>query len=131
MSDLRKIVIDGIEAECEPALTLIQACEQAGIEIPRFCYHERLSIAGNCRMCLIEVVGGPPKPGTITVKQKATRVPAVTAVSVSSERICWSKSKMMVVNSTPDTPNPSGLTWPRMTRASSPSGYTRPASVSK
>ncbi len=62
MSDLRKIVIDGIEAECEPALTLIQACEQAGIEIPRFCYHERLSIAGNCRMCLIEVVGGPPKP---------------------------------------------------------------------
>ncbi|MDH3665321.1 MAG: NADH-quinone oxidoreductase subunit NuoG [Paracoccaceae bacterium] len=62
MSDLRKIVIDGIEVECEPALTLIQACEQAGIEIPRFCYHERLSIAGNCRMCLIEVVGGPPKP---------------------------------------------------------------------
>ena len=62
MADLRKIIIDGIEVECEPALTLIQACEQAGIEIPRFCYHERLSIAGNCRMCLVEVVGGPPKP---------------------------------------------------------------------
>ena len=62
MSDLRKVIIDDQEVEVDPALTLIQACEQAGIEIPRFCYHERLSIAGNCRMCLVEVVGGPPKP---------------------------------------------------------------------
>ncbi len=62
MSTLRKIVIDGLELEVDPAMTLIQACEQAGIEIPRFCYHERLSIAGNCRMCLVEVAGGPPKP---------------------------------------------------------------------
>jgi NADH-quinone oxidoreductase subunit G len=62
MADLRKLVIDGTEVEVHPALTLIQACEQAGIEVPRFCYHERLSIAGNCRMCLVEVVGGPPKP---------------------------------------------------------------------
>ena len=62
MTDLRTIIIDGHEVECDPALTLIQACEQAGVEIPRFCYHERLSIAGNCRMCLVEVVGGPPKP---------------------------------------------------------------------
>ncbi|MEM9522375.1 MAG: NADH-quinone oxidoreductase subunit NuoG [Pseudomonadota bacterium] len=62
MSELRKIVIDGAEHQVDPRLTLIQACEQAGIEIPRFCYHERLSIAGNCRMCLVEVVGGPPKP---------------------------------------------------------------------
>ena len=62
MSDIRKIVIDGTEIEADGALTLIQACEQAGVEIPRFCYHERLSIAGNCRMCLVEVVGGPPKP---------------------------------------------------------------------
>ncbi|ETD83086.1 NADH-quinone oxidoreductase subunit NuoG [Rhodobacter capsulatus] len=62
MSTLRKIIIDGIEVEVDPSLTLIQACEQAGIEVPRFCYHERLSIAGNCRMCLVEVVGGPPKP---------------------------------------------------------------------
>ncbi|MEX0970536.1 MAG: NADH-quinone oxidoreductase subunit NuoG [Paracoccaceae bacterium] len=43
-------------------MTILQACEVAGIEIPRICYHERLSIAGNCRMCLVEVVGGPPKP---------------------------------------------------------------------
>jgi NADH-quinone oxidoreductase subunit G len=62
MSNLRKIIIDDIEVEVDPNLTIIQACEQAGIEIPRFCYHERLSIAGNCRMCLVEVVGGPPKP---------------------------------------------------------------------
>ncbi len=62
MSDLRTINIDGRDIDVDPALTLIQACEQAGIEIPRFCYHERLSIAGNCRMCLVEVVGGPPKP---------------------------------------------------------------------
>ncbi|MDO6589818.1 NADH-quinone oxidoreductase subunit G [Loktanella sp. D2R18] len=62
MSDLRKVVIDGTEVEVDGAMTLIQACEQVGIEVPRFCYHERLSIAGNCRMCLVEVVGGPPKP---------------------------------------------------------------------
>jgi NADH-quinone oxidoreductase subunit G len=62
MSDLKKIVIDGIDVEVDGAMTLIQACEVAGIEVPRFCYHERLSIAGNCRMCLVEVVGGPPKP---------------------------------------------------------------------
>jgi NADH-quinone oxidoreductase subunit G len=57
----RKLIIDGKEHEVPAGLTLIQACELAGIEIPRFCYHERLSIAGNCRMCLIEVVG-MPKP---------------------------------------------------------------------
>ncbi|MFT7105822.1 MAG: NADH-quinone oxidoreductase subunit G [Yoonia sp.] len=62
MSNLRKVVIDGKEVEVDGAMTLIQACDEAGVEIPRFCYHERLSIAGNCRMCLVEVVGGPPKP---------------------------------------------------------------------
>jgi NADH-quinone oxidoreductase subunit G len=69
MSDLRKIIIDDQEVEVDPAMTLIQACEQAGIEIPRFCYHERLSIAGNCRMCLVEVVGGPPKPAASCAMQ--------------------------------------------------------------
>ena len=69
MSDLRKIIIDDREIEVDPAMTLIQACEQAGIEIPRFCYHERLSIAGNCRMCLVEVVGGPPKPAASCAMQ--------------------------------------------------------------
>ncbi|MDX8349549.1 NADH-quinone oxidoreductase subunit NuoG [Cognatiyoonia sp. IB215446] len=69
MSDLRKVVIDGTEVEVDGAMTLIQACEEAGIEIPRFCYHERLSIAGNCRMCLVEVVGGPPKPAASCAMQ--------------------------------------------------------------
>jgi NADH-quinone oxidoreductase subunit G len=57
----KQLIIDGKLIEVEDGLTLIQACEQAGVEIPRFCYHERLSIAGNCRMCLIEVAG-MPKP---------------------------------------------------------------------
>ncbi len=69
MTELRKLIIDGLEVEVEPQLTLLQACEVAGIEIPRFCYHERLSIAGNCRMCLIEVVGGPPKPAASCAMQ--------------------------------------------------------------
>src|SRR6201991_1800770 len=59
---MTKVIIDGVEHDLAPELTLLQACEAAGAEIPRFCYHERLSIAGNCRMCLIEVKGGPPKP---------------------------------------------------------------------
>ncbi|WP_167647812.1 NADH-quinone oxidoreductase subunit NuoG [Mameliella alba] len=69
MSDTRKIIIDGQEIEVDGAMTLIQACEEAGIEVPRFCYHERLSIAGNCRMCLVEVVGGPPKPAASCAMQ--------------------------------------------------------------
>ena len=69
MTDLRKIIIDDKEVEVEGAMTLIQACEEAGVEIPRFCYHERLTIAGNCRMCLVEVVGGPPKPAASCAMQ--------------------------------------------------------------
>ena len=69
MSDLKKIEIDGRVIEVDGAMTLIQACEEAGVEIPRFCYHERLSIAGNCRMCLVEVVGGPPKPAASCAMQ--------------------------------------------------------------
>ena len=69
MTDLKKIIIDGNELEVDGAMTLIQACEVAGIEVPRFCYHERLSIAGNCRMCLVEVVGGPPKPAASCAMQ--------------------------------------------------------------
>jgi len=57
-----KISINGNSHEVPQGITIIQACEIAGIEIPRFCYHERLAIAGNCRMCLVEVAGGPPKP---------------------------------------------------------------------
>ncbi|SIO27823.1 NADH dehydrogenase subunit G [Rhodovulum sp. ES.010] len=69
MSELRKIIIDDREVEVDPAMTVLQACEEAGVEIPRFCYHERLSIAGNCRMCLVEIVGGPPKPAASCAMQ--------------------------------------------------------------
>ncbi len=57
-----KVTVDGTEIEVPEGATVLQACELAGKEIPRFCYHERLSIAGNCRMCLVEVKPGPPKP---------------------------------------------------------------------
>lgn len=56
-----KLKVDGTEIEVENGTTLLQACEAAGAEVPRFCYHERLSVAGNCRMCLVEVKG-MPKP---------------------------------------------------------------------
>ena len=59
---MAKIVVDGNEIEVPDHFTLLQAAEAAGKEVPRFCYHDRLSIAGNCRMCLVEVKGGPPKP---------------------------------------------------------------------
>jgi len=58
---MTKLIVDGKEIDVPPEYTLLQACEAAGTEIPRFCFHERLSIAGNCRMCLIEVAG-TPKP---------------------------------------------------------------------
>jgi NADH-quinone oxidoreductase subunit G len=56
---MTKLIIDGKDIDVPAEFTLLQACEAAGAEIPRFCYHERLSIAGNCRMCLVEVKGGP------------------------------------------------------------------------
>jgi NADH-quinone oxidoreductase subunit G len=59
---MAKLTVDGIEVEVPNGSAVIQACEAAGIEIPRFCYHERLSIAGNCRMCLVEIEKAPPKP---------------------------------------------------------------------
>ncbi|PLW77470.1 NADH-quinone oxidoreductase subunit NuoG [Cohaesibacter celericrescens] len=59
---MAKLVVDGHEIEVPGEYTLLQAAEEAGAEIPRFCFHERLSVAGNCRMCLVEVKGGPPKP---------------------------------------------------------------------
>jgi len=59
---MAKLKVDGKEIEVPDYYTLLQACEEAGAEVPRFCFHERLSVAGNCRMCLVEVKGGPPKP---------------------------------------------------------------------
>ena len=62
---MTKIIVDGKEIDVPPEYTLLQACEAAGAEIPRFCFHERLSIAGNCRMCLIEVVRHPEAAGVV------------------------------------------------------------------
>ena len=73
MSVLRTIRIDGKDFEVDANLTLLQACEQAGREIPRFCYHERLSIAGNCRMCLVEVAGGPKPVASCAMQVKDLR----------------------------------------------------------
>ena len=56
---MAKVTVDGIEVEVPNGSSVLQACEVAGKEIPRFCYHERLSVAGNCRMCLVEVEKAP------------------------------------------------------------------------
>lgn len=54
-SNLLEVFVDGQSVKVEPGTSVLEACARAGVEIPRFCYHERLSVAGNCRMCLVEV----------------------------------------------------------------------------
>ena len=54
-----KVIVNNNEIQIEEGMTVLQACELAGAEIPRFCYHERLSIAGNCRLCLVEIEKSP------------------------------------------------------------------------
>ncbi|MGZ8999080.1 MAG: NADH-quinone oxidoreductase subunit NuoG, partial [Allosphingosinicella sp.] len=72
------VKVDGVEIEVPLGATVLQACEMAGKEIPRFCYHERLAIAGNCRMCLVEVKPGPPKP------QASCALPATDGQEIST-----------------------------------------------
>ena len=86
-----KLKIDGIEIEVEDGLTVLQACEQAGVEIPRFCYHERLSVAGNCRMCLVEVAPGPPKP------QASCALPAGEGMEVTTNSPMVEKARTGVM----------------------------------
>src|SRR3954447_10372394 len=74
-----KVTVDGVELEVPQGATVLQACELAGKEIPRFCYHERLSIAGNCRMCLVEVAPGPPKP------QASCALPAANGQTIRTD----------------------------------------------
>ena len=62
-----KLKVNDIDVEVEDGLTVLQACEQAGAEIPRFCYHEKLSIAGNCRMCLVEIEKAPKLVSSCTM----------------------------------------------------------------
>uniref|UniRef100_A0A3Q4N4D7 2Fe-2S ferredoxin-type domain-containing protein n=1 Tax=Neolamprologus brichardi TaxID=32507 RepID=A0A3Q4N4D7_NEOBR len=58
-SNMVEVFVDGKPVEVEPGTTVLQACEKVGVQIPRFCYHERLSVAGNCRMCLVEIEKAP------------------------------------------------------------------------
>ncbi len=77
--------VDGIDVEIEPGATVLQACEAAGKEVPRFCYHDRLSIAGNCRMCLVEVRPGPPKPAASCAMPAADGMEVLTASDMARE----------------------------------------------
>jgi NADH-quinone oxidoreductase subunit G len=82
-----KVTVDGIELEVPQGATVLQACELAGKEIPRFCYHERLSIAGNCRMCLVEVAPGPPKP------QASCALPAADGQTIRTDTAMVKKAR--------------------------------------
>ncbi|HEV2568387.1 NADH-quinone oxidoreductase subunit NuoG [Sphingomonas sp.] len=82
-----KLTVDGIEVEVPQGATILQACEAAGKEIPRFCYHERLAIAGNCRMCLVEVKPGPPKP------QASCALPAADNQEVRTDSLMVKKAR--------------------------------------
>ncbi|MCB9929423.1 MAG: NADH-quinone oxidoreductase subunit G [Alphaproteobacteria bacterium] len=98
-----KLKVDGIEVEVPPGSTVLQACEEAGKEIPRFCYHQRLSIAGNCRMCLVEVKPGPPKP------QASCALPAMDnqEVFTDSEMVVKARKgvmEMLLINHPLDCP---------------------------
>src|SRR6186713_1087106 len=81
------VKIDGKEHEVPAGITVLQACELAGKEIPRFCYHERLSIAGNCRMCLVEVAPGPPKP------QASCALPAADGQTIRTDTAMVKKAR--------------------------------------
>lgn len=82
-----KVTVDGQEIEVPAGATVLQACELAGKEIPRFCYHERLSIAGNCRMCLVEVAPGPPKP------QASCALPAADGQTIRTDSALVKKAR--------------------------------------
>jgi NADH-quinone oxidoreductase subunit G len=82
-----KVTVDDQEIEVPAGATVLQACELAGKEIPRFCYHERLSIAGNCRMCLVEVAPGPPKP------QASCALPAAEGQIIKTNSLMVKKAR--------------------------------------
>jgi NADH-quinone oxidoreductase subunit G len=82
-----KVTVDGADVEVPQGATVLQACELAGKEIPRFCYHERLSIAGNCRMCLVEVKPGPPKP------QASCALPAADGQEIRTDTAMVKKAR--------------------------------------
>ena len=95
-----KLKVDGIEIEVENGTTLLQACETAGAEVPRFCYHERLSIAGNCRMCLVEVKGMPKPQASCAMSVNDLRM----TVSALSAGFCWLASRSAYSNNGRNSP---------------------------
>ncbi len=97
-----KVTIDGVELEVEDGMTVLQACEQAGAEIPRFCYHERLPIAGNCRMCLVEMERAP-KP-VASCAQPAMEGMVVTTNSDKVKKMRQSVMEFLLINHPLDCP---------------------------
>ena len=81
-----KLTVDGIEVEVPAGATILQACEAAGAEIPRFCYHERLSIAGNCRMCLVEMEKSPKPIASCAMPAADGQVISTTTPKVKKAR---------------------------------------------
>ncbi len=81
-----KLTVDGIEVEVPVGATVLQACEAAGVEIPRFCYHERLSIAGNCRMCLVEIEKAPKPVASCAMPAADGQVVMTTTPKVKKAR---------------------------------------------
>ncbi len=105
-----KLIIDGQEYEVDDGITLIQACEQVGVEVPRFCYHERLSIAGNCRMCLVEVVGAPKPVASCAMGVNDLRPgkdgspPAINTLSPSVKKAREGVMEFLLINHPLDCP---------------------------
>ena len=115
-----KIIVNNKEVEFEEGMTVLQACELAGAEIPRFCYHEKLSIAGNCRMCLVEMEKSP-KPIA------SCAMPAAEGMVIKTNTEKVEKSKIRLegvflipsgnafqrtnICSGPGTKSAKGLTW--------------------
>ena len=91
MPDMVKVTFNGVEYELPSGLTILQAAKQIGIEIPYFCWHEHLSISGNCRMCLVEVKPGPPKPQIAC----ATRIADGMEVQTESENITRTRKAVL------------------------------------
>ena len=88
---MAKIKIDNQEVTVPDGITLIQACDYVGVEIPRFCYHDRLSVAGNCRMCLVELENGPPKP----IASCATNVADGMSIKTKSDMVKKARKGVM------------------------------------
>nr|WP_295662622.1 NADH-quinone oxidoreductase subunit NuoG [Polymorphobacter sp.] len=98
-----KLTVDGIEVEVPAGATVMQACEAAGAEIPRFCYHERLSIAGNCRMCLVDVSPGPPKPQASCALPAADKM-VVSTTSAKTKKAREGVMEFLLINHPLDCP---------------------------